>query len=589
MTGTIPTQLGQLTNLVRLTLLGNNLTGSIPVALGSLTSLQFCNLHDNQLTGAIPTQLGQLAELTHLRLDNNQLTGEIPAELGNLTNLRYLYLHDNQLTGEIPTELGGLTNLQWLELHTNELAGAIPDLSGLTSLYTLYLHDNQLSGPIHNSLVTLSNNQLLRLSLYGNPGLYGYPPACTAICACSPPATATRYACPARRGAATAPSRPWWISCRVTSSPTQLVFTCAPNPTPTVATYSASYYPPPHPAPGPPCRSPARPLTLPGLTPGATSSFWCGRPTAAPPSRSHHFTLAIRWTAWSRPAKRTPISVYGAPAGAVLPCPAPTTATGFSTGAVNGPYTLYMTAGGGNKLPYGKPPALILAWLCTEAVRTQRRVLVLGASLSKFMRTLGINSTSGGVRGEQTRLRNHHEAALWLHRSTNMKHERRNDHSGGGCNPRYPGTLNHCPRILSTACLSCGRTLLVLLAVLSAALRPIFAPSRTRSTAITGASALSSSSRPSQTARRASTRKGGTYGEAIRARDLEALQNRQHSFDRCCGRAWSARTRRRTLTTPVLSKRPFMHSRSKARSRRRCTPSLTSCTRTETPISCAVP
>ena len=73
---------------------------------------------------------------------------------------------------------------------------------------------------------------------------------------------------------------------------------------------------------------------------------------------------------------------------------------------VNGPYTLYMTATGGSKLPFGNLPRLILAWICTEAVRTQCRELVLGRSLSKFMRTLGINSTSGGARGEQTRLRN---------------------------------------------------------------------------------------------------------------------------------------------------------------------------------------
>ena len=68
---------------------------------------------------------------------------------------------------------------------------------------------------------------------------------------------------------------------------------------------------------------------------------------------------------------------------------------------VNGPFTLYMTAGGGNKLPYGNLPRLILAWLCTEAVHSQSRVLVLGKSLSGFMRALGINSTSGGARGEQ--------------------------------------------------------------------------------------------------------------------------------------------------------------------------------------------
>ena len=73
---------------------------------------------------------------------------------------------------------------------------------------------------------------------------------------------------------------------------------------------------------------------------------------------------------------------------------------------VNGPYKLIMVAGGDNKLPFGNLPRLILAWVCTEAVRTGSRELVLGRSLSKFMRALGINSDSGGARGEQTRLRN---------------------------------------------------------------------------------------------------------------------------------------------------------------------------------------
>ena len=69
----------------------------------------------------------------------------------------------------------------------------------------------------------------------------------------------------------------------------------------------------------------------------------------------------------------------------------------------NGPYTLVMTAGGKSKLPFGNFPRLLLAWVCTEAVRTQSRELVLGKSLSKFMRALGVYSSSGGT---QTRLRN---------------------------------------------------------------------------------------------------------------------------------------------------------------------------------------
>ena len=44
--------------------------------------------------------------------------------------------------------------------------------------------------------------------------------------------------------------------------------------------------------------------------------------------------------------------------------------------------------------------------MCSEAVRTQSPVLVLGDSLAAFMRKLGIYSTSGGTTGGRTRLRN---------------------------------------------------------------------------------------------------------------------------------------------------------------------------------------
>ena len=61
----------------------------------------------------------------------------------------------------------------------------------------------------------------------------------------------------------------------------------------------------------------------------------------------------------------------------------------------NGPYTLVMNAGALTKLPYGNLPRLLLAWVCTEAVQTGNRELVLGRSLSEFMRTLDIHTQSG--------------------------------------------------------------------------------------------------------------------------------------------------------------------------------------------------
>ena len=73
----------------------------------------------------------------------------------------------------------------------------------------------------------------------------------------------------------------------------------------------------------------------------------------------------------------------------------------------NGPFSLIMIAGGEvPKLPYGALPRLLLAWVCTEAVRTKSRTLILGSSLSEFMRKLDLNPGSGGRSGGRTRLQN---------------------------------------------------------------------------------------------------------------------------------------------------------------------------------------
>ena len=61
----------------------------------------------------------------------------------------------------------------------------------------------------------------------------------------------------------------------------------------------------------------------------------------------------------------------------------------------NGPYRLYMQAGPETNLPFGNLPRLLMAYVCTEAVQKQSRVLILGESVAEFMRKLGIYSTSG--------------------------------------------------------------------------------------------------------------------------------------------------------------------------------------------------
>ena len=150
----------------------NNLTGPIPPELGNLSELTELFLHASRLTGPIPPALGNLSELRRLVLWGNQLSGPIPTELGSLINLQALRLEINALTGPIPTELGSLINLQDLNLHINALTGPIPtELGSLTNLQSLYLSVNKLAGPLPPELGKLSG--LRALSFWGNSRLVG--------------------------------------------------------------------------------------------------------------------------------------------------------------------------------------------------------------------------------------------------------------------------------------------------------------------------------------------------------------------------------------------------------------------------------
>ena len=171
---------GQVTGLERVTGLDlprNNLSGSLPSELGNLTKLNSLVLIDNNLTGSIPPELGQLADLEILNLASNRLTGTVPAELGALAGLWNLNLSLNRLTGAIPPELGNLVHLSNLDLEKNQLSGSIPpELGKLTNLRVLNLFRNLLTGPIPAELSQINNPKLELFDLGGNGLTGGIPP-----------------------------------------------------------------------------------------------------------------------------------------------------------------------------------------------------------------------------------------------------------------------------------------------------------------------------------------------------------------------------------------------------------------------------
>ncbi|KAH9686895.1 protein kinase domain-containing protein [Citrus sinensis] len=123
--GGIPEEIGNLTNLTIIYLGGNKLNGSIPSTLGKLQKLQGLGLENNKLEGSIPDSICRSDELYELELGGNKLSGSIPECFNNLASLRILLLGSNELTS-IPLTFWNLKDILYLNFSSNFLTGPLP-------------------------------------------------------------------------------------------------------------------------------------------------------------------------------------------------------------------------------------------------------------------------------------------------------------------------------------------------------------------------------------------------------------------------------------------------------------------------------
>ncbi|VXD15923.1 T9SS type A sorting domain-containing protein [Marinoscillum sp. 108] len=152
LTGTIPEDVGNLSELTFLSMAGNALTGTLPTTLGNLTSVQYMYLSTNSLSGSIPPELGNMTSLTALTLFDNQLTGSVPAELADATALDLLYIGDNSLSGALPSALGNLDMIKF-DVRNNLLSGTIPSsFSNWINVEEFGLFGNDFEGPIPSGI-----------------------------------------------------------------------------------------------------------------------------------------------------------------------------------------------------------------------------------------------------------------------------------------------------------------------------------------------------------------------------------------------------------------------------------------------------
>jgi len=133
MSGTIPAAIGQLTELTRLRLIGDenpvkvvDIHGSIPAELWNCTKIQVLQLKYTNLTGGIPAGIEKMVNLQEINFQQSYLNCELPEALFNLPNLTKAYLHQSNFKGKVPASLVNATKLTRLYLQGNKLEAGLP-------------------------------------------------------------------------------------------------------------------------------------------------------------------------------------------------------------------------------------------------------------------------------------------------------------------------------------------------------------------------------------------------------------------------------------------------------------------------------
>jgi Leucine-rich repeat (LRR) protein len=189
LTGELPEEFYNLSDLTILDLYANDLTGQISNCISNFSKLEILNLYANDFTGKIPenfnllinlkelflfgsfygTSFPNLQNLTNLELLDitfMAIQSRIPGWIGNFPNLKTLNL-DGPFRGVIPNELNNLSKLEELNIDCSQLdSSSFPYLRNLTNLKKLTVSNSKIFGQIPEWIGELS--QLERISLTDN-------------------------------------------------------------------------------------------------------------------------------------------------------------------------------------------------------------------------------------------------------------------------------------------------------------------------------------------------------------------------------------------------------------------------------------
>ncbi len=128
----------------------NKINGTLPKNIGQLSDLREFYAYTNEMTGELPSELGNLVYIENLVLGKNHFEGQFSVAIEQYFDLRiHLFpitcsstpafvLLKQHKTGNLPIQLNNLVSLKEFSVYSNEdLTGQILDFSKVSKIEKL--------------------------------------------------------------------------------------------------------------------------------------------------------------------------------------------------------------------------------------------------------------------------------------------------------------------------------------------------------------------------------------------------------------------------------------------------------------------
>jgi hypothetical protein len=123
--------------------------------VNGMKAMQSFQVHGNYISGTIPKEIGELTDLVTLKMGRNPITGTLPA-ITTLKKVVQFNCNFCALHGEFPDIFGELPSLEITYWDGNGFSGSLPPSIGLAKKLTrLSFNINNFTGPIPESICNI--------------------------------------------------------------------------------------------------------------------------------------------------------------------------------------------------------------------------------------------------------------------------------------------------------------------------------------------------------------------------------------------------------------------------------------------------